>query len=223
MDLNYCNNVSVIHQIPVSINENELFQYNPNSSYHNDRCHLHTTNSKTDITLYNRRNEYNDNNISLCENNCTYKSYDSSTKKVDCECILKLKIPFFEDIYIDKNQLLDKFINIKSVTNIVIIKCYKLLFSKNGFISNIGNYILLSFLFISIIQLFLFYFKGYNLLSNRIKRIIQINFNFNKNIITLNDKHQIKKFNLCNKNEKNKRNQKNKNVFTSLYYPTKKN
>ena len=145
MDLNYCNNVSVIHQIPVSINENELFQYNPNSSYHNDRCHLHTTNSKTDITLYNRRNEYNDNNISLCENNCTYKSYDSSTKKVDCEYIIKLKTPFFKDIYIDKNQLLDKFINIKSVTNIVIIKCYKLLFSKYGIISNISCYMLLCF------------------------------------------------------------------------------
>ena len=159
LDLNYCNNVSIIYQIPVSINEDELFKYDANSSYYNDRCYPYTTNSKTDITLYDRRNEYNDNNMSLCENNCTYKSYDSSTKKVDCECILKLKIPFFEDIYIDKNQLLDKFINIKSVTNIVIIKCYKLLFSKNGFISNIGSYILLSFLFISIIQLFLFISK----------------------------------------------------------------
>ena len=68
-----------------------------------------------------------------------------------------------------------------------------------------------------------FLFQRINLLSNRIKIIVQINFNFNKNIMTLNDKHQIKKFNLCNKNEKNKRNQKNKNVFTSLYYPTKKN
>ena len=187
LNLEYCSNISVEYQIPVSINEDELYKYNPNGEYYNDQCYSDKSDRKVDITLYDRKNEYNDNNMSLCEKNCTYKSYNSFTKKVNCECKLKFKISFFEDIYIDKDKLLDKFVNIKSTTNILIIKCYKILFSKNGIIFNIGSYILLSFIFISIIQSFLFYFKGYNSLSDRIKRIVQINFQNVKSVFPLND------------------------------------
>ena len=223
LELDVCNDTSVIYKIPVSINEDELFKYNPKSDYYNDKCYPYSSNNKTDIILYDRRNEYNDNNMSLCERNCTYKSYNSTTKKVDCECKLKFKIPFFEEIYIDQYKLLDKFINIKSATNILIMKCYKVLFSKNGIIYNIGSYILLSFIFISIIQTILFYFKEYNILSNRIKRIVQINFKHYKTSIPINyNINKIKKSNNRNEKDKNKKNTKLKKLITSLYAPPKK-
>ena len=224
LNLEHCRNISVVYQIPVSLNEDELYKYNPNGEYYNDLCYSDKADRKVDITLYDRKKEYNDNNMSLCEKNCTYKSYNLTAKKVDCECKLKFKISFFEDIYIDQDKLLDRFINIKSITNILIIKCYKILFSKNGIIFNIGSYILLSFIFISTVQSFLFYFKGYNLLSDRIKRIVQINFQNLKTGVPLNDITNKLKINsnIIKEKVKNKNITKNKKFTTSLYYPPKK-
>ena len=49
------------------------------------------------------------------------------------------------------------------------MKCFKLLFSNDGFINNIGNYILLPIMAFNIIASIFFYFKGYNLLKNQIQ------------------------------------------------------
>ena len=56
--------------IPVKINEKNLFKYNSSDDYYNDKCYAYTTEMGTDITLKDRRNEYQNNNMSLCEYNC---------------------------------------------------------------------------------------------------------------------------------------------------------
>ena len=215
LDLDYCKDLSIIYNIPVSINENEIYKYDPESDYYNNICKPFSTDNKTDITIYDRKNEYNDNNMSLCEINCTYKGYDSIKKKVECECPIKSNFLFLTDIYIDKDKLFDKFINIKSITNFIILKCYKLLFSTNGLISNIGSYILLSIIFITSIESILFCIKGYSSLHNRIKNIIQINFKNNNDVFKEKklDKKVIKPI-------KRKGNNKLK-VITSIYSPPK--
>ena len=42
-----------------------------------------TTDDGTDITLYDRKNDYNNNNMSLCENRCNYLDYNNNTNKVN--------------------------------------------------------------------------------------------------------------------------------------------
>ena len=37
--------------IPVSIDENNLFKYDPNSAYYRDNCYAYTTENGTDIIL----------------------------------------------------------------------------------------------------------------------------------------------------------------------------
>ena len=44
--------------IPVLINEDKLFIYNPSSEFYNDLCFTYTTESGTDIILKDRRNNY---------------------------------------------------------------------------------------------------------------------------------------------------------------------
>ena len=61
------------------------------------------------------------------------------------------------------------------MTNLEVIKCYYLLFKKDGIIKNIGSYILLLTIFIFIISLLIFIFKGYKSL------IYEINIMINKN------------------------------------------
>ena len=217
LNLDYCKDIKILYHIPVSINESELYKYESNSNYYNDKCYPYTTNNGTDITIYDRKNEYNDNNMSLCEENCTYIGYDSNTKEVDCECKIKSQFIFLQNINISYDKLLNKFVNIKSVTNIDIIKCYKLLFSKNGIKSNIGNYLLLSIIFINIIESIIFCLKGFDILSKRIQRIIQINFQKNINYFV---KNKIKSPEI--KSKKNKIIKKNPKLITSLYFPPKK-
>ena len=129
------------------------------------------------MTLYDRKNEYNKNNLSLCEVNCEFKDYNSKTLKVECECKIKNKINFFPDIDIDTKKFLNQLISIKKISNIWVLKCYNLVFSLEGIKSNIGSYTLITIILINITFSILFYKKGYPLLSDKMKDIIEKKFN----------------------------------------------
>ena len=62
-----CDYMNFIYSIPVNINESFVYKYNPDSAYNNELCFQFTTEYNTDITLYDRRKEFNDKNLSLCE------------------------------------------------------------------------------------------------------------------------------------------------------------
>ena len=99
----------------MSIDENELFKYNPKSEFYNDICSTYTTDYKTDITLNDRQNEFINKNMTLCENDCYYSSYDYTLKKVESKCDVKYRIKELYEIKIDKDKLKSN-LNIKVVT-----------------------------------------------------------------------------------------------------------
>ena len=167
LNLKYCENDQINIGIPVSINEDELNKYNPKSEFYNDICSTYTSEFGTDITLKDRQNEFLEKNMSLCENNCDYLSYNYTLKKVECKCNVKLGIKDLSELKIDKESLKSKF-NIKDMINIYVIKCYKKLFTKNGLIHNIGSYILLSIIFLYIINLIYLIHKDFKSLKNEI-------------------------------------------------------
>ena len=174
LNLDYCSNMLISYFIPASIEEKDLFKYNITSDYYNDICFPYTTENGTDITLYDRKNEYINGDYILCEYNCTFKGYDNKTKKAECSCEIKTIFKYIFDI--DKQKLLDSFINIKSITNIGIIKCNELLFTKDGLIYNIGNYILSVILIITIVLTIIFCINGFNYLFKSIKKVTDIKF-----------------------------------------------
>ena len=172
LDLNYCKDIKINLYIPVNINEDKLFKYDPTSKYYTDKCNQYTTERGTDITIYDRKKEYNNKNLSLCEKNCQYNGFFKNNKKVACKCQIKTKINLnFEDKNKIKDELLNNFINIKKSINISIIKCYKVLFTKEGLLKNIGNFIILVIILIHNIELFLFFCKGFKSLENQIDEI----------------------------------------------------
>ena len=174
LDLTICNDIKIDISYSVSIDENNLYKYNISSDYYNDICYPYTTEDKTDIILNDRRNEFIENNMSLCENNCEFIEYDKETNKVECECSIKINFPLISEISINKDKLLKNFIDLKKTINISIIKCYKLVFSKEGLINNIGSYIILFIIILNIILLIIFRIKGYKKFIDRIKGIIKI-------------------------------------------------
>ena len=89
LNLNICKDTKIKIYIPVSIDENNLFKYNSSHEYYNDICYPYTTEDKTDIILQDRREEYINKNLSLCEKNCEFKNFDFSNEKVECYCSVK--------------------------------------------------------------------------------------------------------------------------------------
>ena len=59
-----------------------------------------------------------------------------------CECYIIIKFLLLLEIVINKDKLLNNLKYIRNIANINIIKCYYILFTKNGIIKNIGNYIM---------------------------------------------------------------------------------
>ena len=175
LDLSYCQEFLINYNIPVSIDENNVDKYDPNSDYYNDECSAYTSDDGTDITLNDRKVEYNENNLSLCENNCTFTEYDSDTKKSICMCEIKTKIYSISEIIENKDSVSNSFNTEEksnSTSNVGVMKCYNTLFSKYGLLKNMGNYILLFFVVIFAISGILFYKVGYVMLCNDIQEIL---------------------------------------------------
>ena len=91
--------------------------------------------------------------------------YDSNSEKVKCKCNVKSQISNSTIIY-------KSFTEIQSILNLDVVKCYRVLFTREGLINNIGNYVLLSIIFYYFISLIIFISKIYKNLSDKINELI---------------------------------------------------
>jgi hypothetical protein len=175
LNLSYCSNVTVDYNIPVNIDEKDLDKYNTSSDYYNDDCSVYTTEDGTDIIILDRKKEFNENNMSLCENNCNYTSYNSTTKNSVCMCAVKSKIFSISDI-IDNKESLSQSFNISdsstSSSNLKLMTCIDTLFSKYGLLKNLEFYILIIMTILYVISGVLYYRIGSYLIENDIKEIL---------------------------------------------------
>ena len=217
LDLNLCNETLIKLHIPVEIDEEKLYKYDPTSDYYNDECFAYTTENGTDIILNDRKNEYIENNLSLCENNCTYNGYSIAKKKASCECETKIKIDLISKLLEEENYLSNYFdITENSNVNIGTMKCISLLFSKNGLIKNIGSYILFISLLILLLSITIVYKCGMDLHQNDINKIVNLKkhkkkkemdiFNYDKKSSTHRHKKLKKTISSPNKKKVNMRN-----------------
>ena len=173
LDLSYCDNTTIILSTPVTIDESKLYQHDPNSEYYTDDCSSFTTDNGTDILLTDRKKEYINNNLSLCENNCNYKEYDPDFKQSICDCKVKNNMDYISDIIKDANKLSKDFnLNESSSDLLDIYKCTKTLFSVNGLIKNISSYILSFFSIFFLFSSLMFMKCGYPSLLLDINKII---------------------------------------------------
>ena len=216
LNLSICDNTKINVLLPAKVEEKNIFKHNPSDQYYNDDCYIYTTEDGTDITLTDRKSEYINKNMSLCEVNCEYKGYNITSKKAQCECKVKKELSSISEIIKNKDKIINNFPDIKNATNLKIIKCFKVLFTKEGLKKNIGSYILLFIILINIIFLIIFIIKGYKKLFNIIEIIVNKK---NKNIYEKKQKNNKK-----SKNKKNKsKNKKEKNNKKDMAYKTDKN
>ena len=163
INLSVCNNVTVQYEIPADIGEDQD-KYDPNSDYYNDECNIGSSNDNVDMTLFEKKNYYNNNNMSLCESNCAYKGYNSTTSKALCDCNIKNDITYSSD---DNNNLLNKLENDKSSSNLGVTKCLNVI-TYEKIKSNSGFLTIAIILGIFIIVFILFCIKGKNSIEHKI-------------------------------------------------------
>ena len=171
LDLSICKDTKIKISLPAKVDEKNIFKYNASDEYYNDDCYIYTTEDGTDITLTDRKSEYNNKNMSLCEVNCEYKGYNITTNKSQCECKIKKDLSSISEMIKNPEKILNNFPGLKNATNFKIIKCFKYLFTKEGLKTNIGSYILLFIILVTIFLLILFFFKGYKIIFKIIEII----------------------------------------------------
>ena len=184
LDLSYCEDILVELNIPVSISEDNLFKYNPDSDYYTDDCYSYTTENGTDIILSDRQQEFKDNNLSLCENKCNYIGYNQSNKQSTCNCSIKNKIDLISEIIDNPDKLSNNFNSnesLSSKSNVIIMKCAKSLFTKEGMKNNIANYLLLFIIMFFLFSIIIFIKCGFPLLKKDIEQIVKNKYNDEKN------------------------------------------
>ena len=179
LELNLCQNSKVEFLISVDADEKNLDQRDPNSKFYNDICYTYKSDRGTDISLKDRINLYIKNKLTLCEDGCEFKGLDPQTKKAKCSCQIKIKFPLISEIKIDKERLSDSISEIDNISNLKLLKCYYVLFSKKGIINNYGCFIMIPIVIIYFISVILFYSRGYNNIKNKIKEIIYVKKNWN--------------------------------------------
>ena len=112
LDLNICDTTSIIISNPLKLNGKNIDKYNSSSDYYKDICYTYTTENGTDIILNDRKEEYINNDLNPCEENCNFSNYDYENNVTICSCKVKKELKKISEININKTILYESFIDI---------------------------------------------------------------------------------------------------------------
>ena len=213
LDLTLCEGEEIVVEYPIDIENPEL--YDKQSPYYNDICYPDSSNDKFDKLIDDRIQEYTDNNMSLCEEECEFIGYNKTNRHVLCNCEIKINLPLISTIIIDKNKLYQFFFDIKIIANYDILKCVNLVFSKIGLSKNIGFYMFIPSFIMYFVCIVIFYKKEYKIINNYIKDILFAK----KNLKYLGNRRNRKRRKKLSKGK----NRKEENFFKSFLKAKKVN
>ena len=218
LNLTVCGKSKISISIPIIINE-PLDKYNSTSGYYNDICYTTTSEDGTDILLKDRQKEFINKDKIVCQEDCDFSEYDYETLVAKCSCEVKESSETFADMNINKNKLLENFKNIKNIINFNFLKCYDKLFNREGFINNIGCFILLAIIFFHILSIFIFIMNQFSSLINKINNISDLSQSAKYPLIKKEEKIDKRKThrNKGKKNSNHKYNNKKLNKKNHIY------
>ena len=110
LNLIACQESKIDLSIPVELND-DLDKVNQSSGYYNDICYTYTSEDGTDISLSDRKKDFVNNNLTVCEEDCDFTGYNYTTGKAICSCKVKVNSTTkIGDIIIDRDKLFKSFI-----------------------------------------------------------------------------------------------------------------
>ena len=128
-----------------SVASNGYNAFSSDSPFYNDVCTPFTNENGNDVLLDDRRKDYFNENVNLCEQGCSFVGYNTGSKTYTCKCPIKGEVG--EEREGEKITVLSMPENFKDYisrrSNIAVFKCASLVFSSKGLKKNLGAYILL--------------------------------------------------------------------------------
>ena len=196
LELKECSGSDVIINVPIDLESDLEFLYDmlassgfnlfdSNDSFYNDICAAFSTENGTDILLYDRRMDIYQKtlNISLCQDGCKFLSYNSETKKAECDCPIQtneIEIDLSE-IKFDSNKMVADFYETIKNSNFRVLKCFKLVYNIRVFLKNYGSMIM-TFLYLLFFTLMIISkLKSSTKINQYIQNIIRNKFSSNEN------------------------------------------
>ena len=131
--------------------DNGYNAFDINSPFYHDICTPFTNENGNDVLLEDRRKDYFNENINLCEEGCKFVGYNTSTNMYTCYCNIKSvpgstpkNITDEDGEYVSDEMPKDFRDYISKRSNIEVFKCSSQVFSSSGQKKNFGSYILLT-------------------------------------------------------------------------------
>ena len=221
LDLSHCHDVKISISVPIDLDNSTQTLYedlksqgynmfDSNDAFFTDVCTPYTSENGTDLTMSARQSEIY---TSLCQSGCEFVSYNSSTKKVNCDCD-----PQDNDTQTDSSELsvisklfIFSFSNILEYSNFLVIKCYTFPFKFNFSSINIGRIIMTILLIAFLVIVIISSNKKDSQLLEFFTKAINDRFGINESNSANKLEAQKKIINELNiKSKKNKKNKKNK-------------
>ena len=205
--------------------------FNASDDFFNDKCTRFTNENNTDVIISDRRSDYFQ-NISFCEENCQFVEFNYTSSKVICNCEGENLDSLNEELNdisssndnktFSLSSISSNFISQISSTNLWVVKCYNLVFSKY-IKTNLGSWIIIFLIIIEMILFFIIIKIG----LEPIKKYLYINYSHFKKFLKIKNKFKEQNSEL-NKKEKNKHLKKTMTLsfnssFNSKNNPPKKN
>ena len=208
LNLSVCKNSKTYISHFVDISNDEIIKYNASSNLYNDICYSLTNENGIDKPIEDRRNDFIENNMSICEEDCEFIKYDSKTKKAVCSCFTKIKLPLISEIKFDKKKLLNNFKDIRNIANFNMLKCVNKLFDNKNIFKNSANYMIFISIIFSFVAIFSYAFYNFNII---IKKFIKGNNKIMKINNCIRNKNDINSI-IKNKNLKRAKDKKETNI-----------
>ena len=136
--------------------------FNINDPFYQDVCTKYKSSNNTDIILSDRINYIYNNKDAQCQPNCYFTNYLPNSLFLNCTCEI-VEYNNNEETKFSGKKIFESFYDILKYSNFKILKCYKLVFSKNIFVENKGNIIILIIFFIYLSCFIIFIKKELNL------------------------------------------------------------
>ena len=171
ISLNECSNYKMTISNPLDLNNISLDKkkinstgkegydiFNPEDKFYTDICTPYTNENGIDVPMEKRKSDYYI-SLDFCEENCKYVNFNYENYRVNCSCNIKTSINNEQTSTFTNNSISSDsdFYNVYSNSNLLVFKCFKLVFSKKGFSKNWGSYFALLIIVIEIV-LTVFYF-----------------------------------------------------------------
>ena len=202
LDLSICENEKINIYIPITLSEDtlelhkDLLSYgydlfNPNDSFYQDVCTEYTSANGTDVLLSDRRAYFFNDTETACQKGCTYSEYSAETKHLKCECDAKeetIEPEPEKSGKFDGSIIFTSFYDVLKVSNFLVLKCYKLVFSYKGEYHNWGSCIFIVYFTLYSIFNIMYFVKGFFYAKLYSARMI-----FNNNILDDNNRNTKRK------------------------------